>query len=123
MFAVVGVAGGGQAEAVPEAVGGLGAARQLAQRILTEGGSQPADRLRYGFRLTTARDPNEREMAVLTAQLAAHLDHFQADPESAKKLLAIGAVPRDESLDVAEHASYTLIGNLLLNLDETMTKE
>ena len=82
-----------------------------------------ADRLRYGFRLTTARDPNEREQAVLTAQLAAHLEHFQADPESAKKLLAIGAVPRDESLDLAEHASYTLIGNLLLNLDETMTKE
>ena len=99
------------------------AARQLAQRMLMEGGSQPADRLRYGFRLTTARDPNEREMAVLAAQLASHLDHFKADPESAKKLLAIGAVPRDESLDVAEHASYTLIGNLLLNLDETMTKE
>ncbi len=99
------------------------AARQLAQRMLTQGGSQPADRLRYGFRLTTARDPNEREMAVLAAQLAAHLAHFQADPESAKKLLAIGAVPRDESLDVADHASYTLIGNLLLNLDETMTKE
>ncbi len=99
------------------------AARQLAQRMLKEGGSQAPDRLRYGFRLTTARDPNEREQAVLTAQLAAHLAHFQADPESAKKLLAIGAVPRDESLDPAEHASYTLIGNLLLNLDETMTKE
>lgn len=99
------------------------AARQLAKRMLTEGGSQAPDRLRYGFRLTTARDPNEREMAVLTAQLAAQLEHFQANVEAAKKLLAIGAVPRDESLDVAEHASYTLIGNLLLNLDETMTKE
>jgi tellurite resistance protein TerC len=29
----------------------------------------------------------------------------------------------DESIDPAEHAGYTLIGNLLLNLDETMTKE
>ncbi len=99
------------------------AARQLAQRMLQEGGSQPADRLRYGFRLTTARDPNERELGVLTAQFASHLDHFQANVEDAKKLLTIGSTPRDESLDVAEHASYTLIGNLLLNLDETMTKE
>ncbi len=99
------------------------AARQLAKRMLTEGGSQPAERLRYGFRLTTARDPNEREQAVLAAQLATHLEHFQADLEAAKKLLAIGATPRDESLDPAEHASYTLLGNLLLNLDETMTKE
>ena len=40
-----------------------------------------------------------------------------------EKLLAIGATPRDESIDPAEHASYTLVGNLLLNLDETMTKE
>ena len=99
------------------------AARQLAQRMLKEGGSQPPDRLRYGFRLTTARDPNERELAVLTAQLASHFDHFQANVEDAKKLLTIGSTPRDESLAPAEHASYTLIGNLLLNLDETMTKE
>ncbi len=99
------------------------AARQLAQRMLKEGGSQPADRLRYGFRLTTARDPNDRELAVLTAQLAAQLEHYKANPESAKKLLTLGTTPRDESLNPAEHASYTLIGNLLLNLDETMTKE
>ncbi len=99
------------------------AARQLAKRMLTEGGAPALDRLRFGFRLTTARDPSERELSVLSAQLAAHLEHFQADVEAAKKLLAIGAVPRDESLDPAEHAAYTLIGNLLLNLDETMTKE
>ncbi len=99
------------------------AARQLAKRMLTEGGSQAPERLSYGFRLVTAREPNEHEQAVLGAQLAAQLQHFQANLDSAKKLLAIGAVPRDESLDPAEHASYTLIGNLLLNLDETMTKE
>jgi len=99
------------------------AARQLAKRMLTEGGSQAAERLSYGFRLTTAREPNAREMSVLAAQLTAQLEHFQANTESAKKLLSIGAVPRDESLDLAEFASYTMIGNLLLNLDETMTKE
>ena len=99
------------------------AARQLAKRMLTEGGSQAPERLSYGFRLSTAREPNEHEQAVLAAQLAAQLEHFQASPEAAKKLLSIGAVPRDESLDPVEHASYTMIGNLLLNLDETMTKE
>ena len=99
------------------------AARQLAKRMLTEGGSQAPERLRYGFRLTTAREPNPHEQAVLSSQLASLLEHYKADTEAAKKLLSIGAVPRDESLDLAEHASYTMIGNLLLNLDETMTKE
>jgi hypothetical protein len=83
------------------------AARQLGQRMILEGGSQAPERLRYGFRLATARDPNDHEMAVLTTQLSALTEHFKADTEAAKKLLAIGAIPR----------------NLLLNLDETMTKE
>lgn len=99
------------------------ASRQLAKRMITEGGSQPADRLRYGFRLIAARAPSERELSVLSAQLTTHQEHFKANAEAAKKLLAIGATPRDESIDPAEHASYTLVGNLLLNLDETMTKE
>ena len=99
------------------------AARQLGQRMILEGGSQAPERLHYGFRLATARDPNDHEMAVLTTQLSALLEHFKANTEAAKKLLAIGAIPRNESLDLAEHASYTMIGNLLLNLDETMTKE
>lgn len=99
------------------------ASRRLASRMIAEGGSQPADRLRYGFRLAEARDPNERELSVLSAQLATHQEHFKANVDAAKKLLAIGAAPRDESIDPAEHASYTLVANLLLNLDETMTKE
>lgn len=99
------------------------ASRQLAQRMMKDGGSDPATRLIYGFQLTTSRSPNEREQSVLLAQFHTHLEHFRANVESAKKLLAIGATPRDESLDPAEQASYTLMGNLLLNLDETMTKE
>ena len=99
------------------------ASRQLAQRMMKDGGSDPAERLLYGFQLATSRTPNEREQSVLLAQFNTHLEHFRANVESAKKLLTIGATPRDESLDPAEQASYTLMGNLLLNLDETMTKE
>lgn len=99
------------------------AARQLAKRMISEGGSQPADRLAYGFLLATARHPEAQERSVLEAQLAAQWEHFKSHPDDAKKLLMVGATPRDESLDPAEHASYTMIGNLLLNLDETMTKE
>ena len=42
---------------------------------------------------------------------------------AAKLLLATGEKPRDVSLDVSEHAAMTIMASLILNLDETITKE
>ncbi|GAG09587.1 unnamed protein product, partial [marine sediment metagenome] len=44
------------------------------------------------------------------------------DPEAAKKLLSVGMSPRDESLAIAEHAAYTQVARMLLNLSEFLTK-
>jgi hypothetical protein len=51
------------------------------------------------------------------------LGEFRADAEAAKQLLAVGESKRDEALDPAEHAAWTMVANLILNLDETITKE
>src|SRR6185369_16641425 len=51
------------------------AARQLGYRMLHEGGSDDTDRLRYGFRLVTARPPNGNENAILNETLAAERSH------------------------------------------------
>ena len=99
------------------------AARKLAARMIVEGGSQPADRLGYGFRLATGRLPTAKEAEILTRQHQQHLEKYQTNAEAAKKLLAIGASPQNEQLDPAEHAAYTMVASLLLNLDETVTKE
>ncbi len=99
------------------------AARKLAARMMTEGGSQPADRLAYGFRLATSRLPTSKEAEILGRQHQQHLEKYQANVEGAKKLLGVGASPRNEQLDPAEHAAYTMVASLLLNLDETVTKE
>ena len=45
------------------------------------------------------------------------------DRAAGKLLLAIGERPRDASLDVSEHAAMTIVASLILNLDETITKE
>ena len=47
---------------------------------------------------------------------------FAKEPERAKELLKVGEKPRDESLDLAQHAAWTVIANLLLNLDEVVTR-
>jgi hypothetical protein len=99
------------------------ASRQLARRMMTEAGSIPHDRLAHGFRLCAARRPQSRELDVLVKLYEQQLAHYQTDRDAAVKLLSIGESKRDESLDPSEHAAWTMMANLLLNLDETITKE
>jgi hypothetical protein len=54
---------------------------------------------------------------------ADQLAHYQQNPAEADKLLVIGASPRLEGIDPAQHAAMTMMANLLLNLDEAITKE
>jgi hypothetical protein len=99
------------------------AARGMARRMMSEGGTAPADRLRYGFRLAVARHPGDRELAVLTRQLEEQQAHYAAHPEEAGKLLAVGEAKMADGMEPAELAAYTMLANLILNLDEAITKE
>ena len=98
------------------------AARKLAERMILEGGTTPEQRLTYGFRWMTARPPTSREIEVLRKTLDKQVALFQADKSFAEKLLAYGDSPRNASLESSEYAAWTMIANLLINLDETITK-
>ena len=98
------------------------AARKLAARIMKEGGATPQERLTYGFRLATARGPSAGELDVLQRTLQKQLQAFTADKAAADKLLSYGDSPKVTDLDPSEHAAWTMIANLLINLDETITK-
>jgi len=98
------------------------AARQLGYRMMHEGGAEDAARLRYGFRLATARFPSAREAAVLGQSLAAQRAHYATDAESAKKLISVGETPVPGDVPPVDLAAYTMVANLLLNLDEVLTK-
>jgi hypothetical protein len=99
------------------------AARKLAERMLTEGGVTSADRAAFGFRLATSRKPTAGEAAVLLKVYEAELAEFQADADAATKLLSYGAAKRNEALEIKDLAAWTMVANLILNLDETVTKE
>ena len=99
------------------------ASRHFARRMLLEGGTTYPDRLTHGFRLATGRQPSPAELDVLVALFQEHHAHYQSKPDEAVKLLSIGESKRDESLNPSEYAAMTMLGNLLLNLDETLTKE
>jgi Protein of unknown function (DUF1553) len=101
----------------------LEASRKLAERTLKESGPREEERLNYAFRLAAARVPRPEEAKILLDSLHRFRDRYQADAKSALKLLGYGESGRDQSLNPAELASYAAVANLILNLDETITKE
>ena len=99
------------------------AARRLAERMMTEGGETPEDRIAYAYLLATAHRPSPEARTILVGGFQRHLDRYRADRTAALELVSQGASARDETLDVTELASYTMVANLILNFDGTVTKE
>jgi len=99
------------------------AARGLAERMFLEGGPSSTERIQFAFQLATSRTPSERELKTLLAGLEQRLVRFQADPESATKLLSVGEKKPASGIDPMELAAYTITASVILNLDETVTKE
>ena len=99
------------------------AARALAVRAAREGGKDVTSRLRYAFRLATARWPSAQEASVLSDLLTRQLAVYRRDNKAALALLKVGESPLDPKLDVAETAAWTVVASAILNLDETITRE
>ena len=99
------------------------ASRKFAERMYLEGGQSPAERLAYGFEMATARPPSNQESAVLERAFAKQLESFRGDPKAAARLLAQGESPVDFRAKRSEIAAYAMTAGLILNLDETVTKQ
>jgi len=99
------------------------AARNLALRLIREGGESAEDRIELGFRLVTSRVPSVQETRLVREVYDQQLEKFSKDEEAAQRLLNIGE-PKMEvgQADLAELAAWTSACRLLLNLDEAMTK-
>ncbi len=97
------------------------AARALAERTLRASGDDTA-RLRRAFAACTSRPPEPAELAVLGKALARERSRYAKDAAAATALLAVGESARDPALPPAEHAAWTQIASLLLNLSETLTR-
>ncbi len=100
----------------------LEAARVLAQRVLLHGGSDPTQQIEYAFRLCLARSPTKPERQRLVSLYEQQLKSFERDAKSAEELVNQGAAGRPANLDVRKLAAWMMVGNVLLNLDETLTK-
>ncbi len=106
------------------------AARALAARSMKEGGPSPEERAAYAFRLVTSRPPNAAEVEPLLRFYREQAARFAADRTAAARVAAVEfdhcGLPvggAEVEATMAEKAAWTMVANVVLNLDETLTKE
>jgi hypothetical protein len=96
-------------------------AAALARRMMTDVKGGERERAIHGFRLCVARMPTEKEIAYLLALFHESSEKYRKDAAAAKAMTTnAGTIPN--GIDVAELAAWTVVANVLLNLDETITK-
>jgi len=104
------------------------AARVMAQRVLADDHQDQPEaaldeaRVQVAFRLAASRPATAEELAVLLRRLQALKQQYTAAPDEARQLLAVGESARHKQLDVVDHAAWTGLCSLILNLDEVLTK-
>jgi hypothetical protein len=97
------------------------AAQALARRM-TASGETTAERATRGFRLCVARPPSDAELLQLTELHAQAHQAFVEDADAARQLATVPLGPAADGADLADLAAWTVVANVLLNLDETLMK-
>ena len=98
------------------------AARALAERTLREGGATTDDRLKFIYRVVTARSPDSKDLAELSATLKDLTAHYTSQTAAAKQLIAAGETAPGSRAQPAVVAAWTMIANVILNLDLAISK-
>jgi hypothetical protein len=96
------------------------AARVLAQQALKL--ADDAARTDFVARRILCRPLQPAEAAVVAKTRAALVAHYQAKPEDAKALIAVGESKADPAVDAGLLAAWTMTCNQLFNLDEVLNK-
>jgi len=98
-------------------------ASQALGRRMVGNSDNVADRVRYGFRLCMARFPNEAELDRLVKLFEeTRADYVKDNSDKSKKMATEPIGPLPDGANAADMAAWTIVANVLLNLDETLMK-
>lgn len=98
------------------------AAQGLARRMAAGGGSA-GDKVRDGFRRCLARPPSAAELGRLVQLYEAARLRFAQTPDQARQFASDPLGPPPDGADISDLAAWTMVGNVLLNLDEMLMKK
>jgi hypothetical protein len=101
----------------------LEASKAMALRVLKEGGPDDKSRVRYAFRLCTARAPDPQELNKLITFWREQYQHFENDTAAAVKIASTDLTNMPPELNLHKVAAWAMVSRAILNLDETITKE
>ncbi len=97
------------------------ASQALGRRMAAHSGDRTAQ-IEHGFRICVSRPPAKEETARLLALFEATRKSYAADAQAATSLATDPLGPLPEGSDPAEMAAWTVVGNVLLSLDEMLMK-
>ncbi len=98
------------------------AAQALARRMMIEGGDDTESRARYGFQLCLSRPPGTAEVRRLVGMFEEARSRYLANPKAAVPMATDPLGPLPKEVEPADAAAWTVVGNVLLNLDEMFSK-
>jgi hypothetical protein len=98
------------------------ASRALAERLLAEGGSTDEARIAWLYRTILSRPPLAEESALISKALTKQRDVYRADIKAAEKAIEVGESSPKKIAPADETAAWSMIANLVLNLDETVCR-
>lgn len=96
------------------------AAQALARRVMESIDAEPVARATYAFRSVLGRPPKPEETERLVNLHDTELEHFKEDAKAAAAMTTSELGPASSKDDVAELAAWTVVGNVLFNLDESL---
>jgi len=98
------------------------AAQALGREAIARGGATLPERITFAIRLSLAREPRPAEIDRLAALYESSLTDYAAAPEMAARLAQEPLGPLPQGSNLAEHAAWTVVSNVILNLDEVFMK-
>lgn len=99
------------------------AAQAMAMRIWKKSPDDDRAAAEFAFRLCVGRKPNEKELQHTLALLKDQLNYFENRTVNAIKVATADPKNPPEDVNLTKVASWTMVSRVLLNLDETITKE
>ncbi len=97
-------------------------ASQALARRMAGAGKEKSDKIRLGVKLCLSREPSEREVERLSRLYDDAYSRFAGDADKARKMATEPLGPAPAGSDLADLAAWTVVANVLLNLDETLMR-
>ncbi len=98
------------------------AAQALARRLVREGGESAEHRARYGLRLCLGRPPEREQVRQIEMLYESERAHYRVHVDQARTLTGLPSSASSDEEAVVELAAWTVVANILLNLDGVLTK-